>query len=297
MRSTSFVLFTLAAAIACCDANAAIITDTFSRDTTVAGGWGAVDNGAVGGESGTVAANYTLDAAGVVDGSAGSFANNRIVLDYNLAADADVIAGGGFVVEWRVNPTDGDENLGEAGTGREFAGIGISDSNQNPPYGGAGAITNQNNTTLRYALFPRNSGSVGFLSRTAGNTYNLQAGGNPNSGFNEVVFDQPVFDDYVNQGTPDPFVNSKFYDVRIEVIGDFSAASAATVISTVNGVTLPSETIEWGAAGEAYVSGIAFNGPHQYDDLKISARPIPEPAAAVLAGCIVLAFVSGTRRR
>lgn len=276
-------------------AGAAIVTDTFSRDTTATGGWGAVDNGSVSGDTGTVAASYTLDADGSVNGSTGTLANTRVVLDYNLAADPDVIAGGGFVVEWRVNPGDGDDTLGESGTGREFAGIGLSDSNQNPPFGGAGAITNQNNTTLRYALFPRNSGSAGFLSRTAGNTYNLQAGGNPNSGFNETVFDQPVFDDYVNQGTPDPFANSKFYDVSIVVLGDFSAGSSAFVTSTINGVTLPTETIEWGDDGAAYVSAIAFNGPHQYDDLRITA--IPEPTTLLLASACLLGSLGLTRRR
>lgn len=269
--------------------SAAIVTDTFSR--TEAGAWGAVDNGPVGGETGTVAASYTLDGAGNVDGNTGTFSNNRIVLDYNLAADPAVIAGGGFVVEWQVNPTDGDVD----GTGREFAGIGISDSNTNPPYGGAGAITNGANTTLRYALLPRNSGSVGFLKRGPGNVRELVAGGNPNSGFNEMVFDQPVFDAYAGQDPlPDPYVNDKFYDVRIEVLGDFTAGSTTLVTSTVNGVTLPTETVEWGADGQAYVSGIAFNGPHQYDNLKITA--VPEPATSLVL--LMAAFgVAVTRRR
>ncbi len=274
------------------DTRAAIITDTFSRTETA--GWGAVDNGAVNGDSGNKAGSYLLDEAGTVNGSTGQFSNSRVVLDYNLAEDADVIAGGGFVVEWRVNPGDGDDTLGETGTGREFAGIGIGDSKTSPPFGGAGAITNQNNSTLRYALFPRNSGSVGFLSRDPGpapGLYNLQAGGNPNSGFNETVFDQTVFDDYVGQGTPDPFANNKFYDVKIVVSGTFAEDSPTLVSSTVNGVTLPTKTVQWGVGGQAFVSAIAFNGPHQYDDLRIVA--IPEPASlglalfAALGGCAV----------
>ncbi len=283
-----------AALAACLVAPAAwstvLITDTYSRTAT--GTWDTVDNGLVGGESGTIAAGHILDAAGNVDGSAGILPNTRVVLDYNLAADADVIAGGGFIVEWRVNPTDGDDTLGQSGTGREFAGIGLSDSNTNPPYGGNGAITNANNNTLRYAVLPRNSGSVGTLTRTAGDVRTLNAGGNPNSGFNEVVFDQPVFDDYVNQGVPDPFVNNKFYDVRIEVLGDFSAASSVTVNTTINGLALATETIEWGVGGQAYLSAVAFNGPHQYDDLKITA--VPEPATLALAG---LGAVAMLRRR
>ncbi|MEM7624175.1 MAG: PEP-CTERM sorting domain-containing protein [Planctomycetota bacterium] len=269
-----------------------LVTDTFSRDTSVSGGWGAVDNGLVGGESGTVAASYTLDGSGVVDGAAGSFANSRIVLDYNLAADPDVIAGGGFVVEWQVNPGDGDDAAGETGLGREFAGIALSDSNLNPPFGGAGALTNASNETIRFAILPRNSGSVGSLTRTAGNVRTLTAGGNPSSGFNETVFDQATFDDYVNSGLPDPFANDTFYDVRLEVVGDFTAGSSTLITATVGGLTLPQFDIEWGVAGEAYLSGIAFNGPHQYDNLKISA--IPEPASLVLAAVGGLALL---RRR
>lgn len=278
--------------LAAASVNAAIVTDTFNR--TVDPGWGSADNGVVNGDTGTVAASYTLDGGVTVDGANGIVNNNRVVLDYNLATDPDVVAGGGFIVEWRVNPTDGDVN----GTGREFAGIGIGDSNMNPPFGGAGAITNTNNSTLRYALFPRNSGSVGFLSRDPGpspGVYNLQAGGNPNSGFNETVFDQPVFDDYVNQGTPDPFVNDKFYDVKIVVEGDFSTDSLVTVTSTVNGLTLPAKTIQWGTGGQAYLSAVSFNGPHQYDDLRITA--IPEPASLVLFGFGMFGLATCTRRR
>lgn len=272
-----------AIALIAAHANAAILTDTYSR--TTGPGWGMVDNGAVGGTSGSVAAGYTLDGGGTTDGSVGVLPNTRVVLDYNLAADPAVIAGGGFVLEWRVNPTEGDVD----GTGREFAGIGISDSNTNPPYGGVGAITNGNNSTLRYALLPRNSGSVGRLTRTAGNVRTLTAGGIPGPNFNEIVFDQPVFDAYAAQDPlPDPYVNDKFYDVKIEVLGDFTAASPTLVTTTINGLTLPTETIEWGTAGQAYVSAVAFNGPHQYDDLRITA--IPEPAAGVLA-LLAAAFV------
>ena len=105
---------------------------------------------------------------------------------------------------------------------------------------------------------------MGFLSRDPGSAtgvYNLQAAGNPNAGFNETVFDQPVFDAYASQDPlPDPYVNDKFYDVKIVVQGDFSQDSLATVTSTVNGLMLPPKTIQWGAGGQAYVSAIAFNG-------------------------------------
>lgn len=262
---------------------AAIVTDTFTRETIA--GWGSVDNGMVNGDVGLVPASYVLDGAGTVTGGTGRFTNSRIVLDYNLAADATVIAAGGFVVEFSVNPGDGDIE----GTGREFAGIALSDSNANPPYGGAGAITNQSNTTLRYALLPRNSGSAGLLTRTAGDTYNLLADGNPDGGINETVFDQDVFDAYsASTPFPDPFVNDQFYDVRMVVLGDFSEGSDVLVTSTVNGTQLQTETIEWGVGGQAYLSAIAFNGPHQYDNLRVAAVPEPSAMAMLAIGCVAV---------
>lgn len=293
MRHLLTPLLTTALGLIAMNGNAAIVTDTYSRTAT--GTWGTVDSGVVNGDTGTVNASYTLDGGGETDGSTGVLPNTRVVLDYNLATDPSIIAAGGFVVEWRVNPTDGDVS----GNGREFAGIGISDSNTNPPYGGSGAITNANNSTLRYALLPRNSGSVGRLTRTAGNVRTLTAGGVPGPGFNEIVFDQPVFDAYASQDPlPDPYVNDKFYDVRIEVLGDFTAGSDTLVTSTVNGVTLPTETIEWGAAGQAYLSAVAFNGPHQYDDLRITAAvPVPEPATGLIALLATTGLVAFRRKR
>lgn len=281
---------------------AAIVTDTFTRTIdNPPGGWGAVDNGAVGGATGTVGASYSLDAAGSVDGATGRFSNNRIALDYDLAADPAVIAGGGFVVDVQVNPTDGDDS----GTGREFAGIALSHTIQNPPYGGAGAITNTSNDTLRFSLFPRNSGSVGNLQRQAGNARVLTAVGDPsNAGFDEFIFDQPTFDDYVNQGTPDPFVNDQFYDVRLVVRSTFAPAAPATIAAYVDGkqvdfdlsdADIDNAVVEWGSVGEAYVSFIAFNGSHQYDNLRITA--LPEPTTAALALLAATGLVSGRRRR
>ncbi|MEM9586742.1 MAG: hypothetical protein AAGA03_05640 [Planctomycetota bacterium] len=267
--------------------SAAIISDTFDRNET--GTWGAVDNGTVNGETGTVAASYTLDTAGNVVGTVGQFTNNRIVLDYNLATDPDIVAAGGFRVQWQVNPTDG-------ATGREFAGIAIGDSNQNPPYGGSGAITNGANETLRYAVLPRNSGSAGLLTRTAGNVRTLTATGAPGPDFNEVVFDQPVFDDYSNQGAPSPFDNSKFYDVDIVVTGQFVQGQSVNVATTVNGFSLDPQTIEWGVTGQAYLSAIGFNGPHQYDNLLITA--VPEPSGLMaLVGCTMAGMMIRRRRR
>lgn len=298
-----FTLTSLAAAAALClpsFASAVIITDTFSRSETMA--WGAVDNGPVGGESGSVAASYTLDGGGNVDGSAGRLSNNRIVLNYNLATDANIIAGGGFIAELQVTQPDGDDANGESGTGREFTGIAVVDSNSNPPFGGVGAITNVNNDVIRYGLLPRNSGSVGYLARTAGNTRVLAAGGNPNSGFNEFVYDQPVFDDYVNQGVPDPFVNPKTYNVTLIVQSDFTAAAPSIGRAFIDGVEIDFDladadidplAFEWGDAGQAYLSFLGFNGPHVYDNLKI--RALPEPTSALI-GLLAIGGLSLRRR-
>ncbi|MEO0515522.1 MAG: hypothetical protein AAF086_09575, partial [Planctomycetota bacterium] len=134
----------------------------------------------------TVAASYVLDDNAGVNGNAGAFANTRVVLDYNLAVDASIQAAGGAFISFDVNPGDGDDANGNPGNGREFAGVALSDSNANPPYGGAGAITNDSNTTLRYAVLPRNSGSSGNLIRDINGDYQLTATGNPAAGgFNE----------------------------------------------------------------------------------------------------------------
>ncbi|MEO0514298.1 MAG: PEP-CTERM sorting domain-containing protein, partial [Planctomycetota bacterium] len=111
-------------------------------------------------------------------------------------------------------------------------------------------------------------------------------------GFNEEIFDQTNFDLY-SQTQPDPFLNALFYSVEIAVFGGFTENEIMTVNTTVNGVALDPQTIQWGVGGQAYLSAVAFNGGHQYDNLVVSA--IPEPGSLALVAVGSLALV--TRRR
>ncbi|MEO1237738.1 MAG: PEP-CTERM sorting domain-containing protein, partial [Planctomycetota bacterium] len=259
---------------------------------------------------------------------AGSFGNTRVFLDYNLAADADVQAAGGFVVEYQVNPGNGDDANGESGTGREFAGIILTDTNDLALIGGAGAV-NGGNASSRFGLTPRNSGSVGYRQFTSGGLVN-NLGGNPNAGgFNEQIVDQVTFDAYTagaplsgggETGLLDPFISDIFYDVRLEVTGDFSAGSEVLINAFVDGVAIDfdlstaevdASVIAWGdnaiidSSGgppvntgvivpQLYLAFAGFNNPHLVDNLVVSA--IPEPgtlALAALGGLVVL----GRRRQ
>lgn len=301
-------------------ASAQILTDTFDR-TVAAPGWGSVDNGSVSGMTGIVPADYLNgDALNTeVDGSQGILANNRIILDYNLAADPSVILAGGVTIQFDAAP-------GDLQTGREFAGIVLADSNSLEILGGPGAI-NGGNPDSRFGLAVRNSGTVGFRQfqddgdsdpNTGAPTLNLV--GNPFGGggvgaVNESVFDQATFDAYVANGAGE-FVNPDIYTVEMNVTGDFTAGSVVTITATVDGVPVdfdPStpgldavSTIEWGdndlrnpdgstsgvSAPQLYLDFLGFNGPHGYDNLIVSA--IPEPTSL---GLLSVAGIGLIRRR
>lgn len=280
-----------------------ILSDNFNGRTngsaTFAGNssWGSVNNSL----GGSVSASYlTTDAVDenqqTVEGGFGVLRNGRTILDYNLAADPTITSNGEFTIEFEVDPADD----GTLGAGRAWGGFVLGNTNDTTDFGGALFLPNNSNARLGFA--PRNSGTM--LSAARGG-FGTLTDGNPSNPFNEIIFDEEVFDDYsanYNNGSNEPYINDKEYTIRIEVASDFTAnaASTATVfIGDVGGVLENVGTFDfvWGDnAGEAYIALAGNQSLHKIDNLLVEVLPasainaVPEPAswAIILASASVL---------
>ncbi|HMP05864.1 MAG TPA: hypothetical protein PJ982_05900, partial [Lacipirellulaceae bacterium] len=246
----------LAAALAGCwatlgGAQTILFSDSFERTTGSFGDpgeippdpgfsdWGSFDN-ALGGTVTprpyltTNANNSNQQTVGLPEDSAagyGAIRFGRTILNYNLATDPFVQAGGGFVVQYKINPTD----VG----GRDWAGVALIDTNSLLRVGGQGAVAAAGNDNMRLALMPRNSGSllirrnnstdVDVPSTAAGNAPNdddaseyRRLVGNPLGAFNEPVFDPVALAEYTALMAGDPastvaYPSDVFYSVRLEI--------------------------------------------------------------------------------
>ncbi len=274
-----------------------ILSDNFngrtSGNATEPGGisdWGAPNNGL----GGSVSTTYLTTTAGnaqqqTVESGVGVLRSGRTIIDYNLATDSTITSNGEFTIEFEVDPSD-DGNGGSLG--RSWAGIALGNTNDLTNWGGALFLPNNGNARLGFA--PRNSGTMLSVARGG---FGTLTDGNPSTTFDELVFDQEVFDNYAanyNNGSGDDFLNDKAYTMRVEVASDFSAnaPSTATVfIGEVGGTLTNIGTFDfqWGDnAGEAYIALAGNNDVHKIDNLIVEVLPasslasVPEPSSLML---------------
>ncbi|WP_428386221.1 PEP-CTERM sorting domain-containing protein [Mucisphaera sp.] len=306
-----------------------VLSDSFDRttgilDTAANGGfsdWGTPDNAAGGSASG----NYLLvsdpnnDTMEVTDGDDAILNFGRVILDYNLATNADILGMGAVEVQVDFNPGN---TGGPSFNGRDWLGVFLGDSNQlNGSIGAQFALTG-GNPDARVGAGPRNSGST--ISRLG--PANIRAAGNPSAGnFNEPTYDQATLDDYVawqagGDGTPagDPveaFDNDRWYTMKLTVapapgfsLFEANAPHLAELYIGLQGGSLDrvdfipqtpqiEEQFNWGdnntlsasngtdttpGVNDAYLVFVSNGGDHRFDNLVISA--VPEPASVALLG-------------
>ena len=274
-----------------------ILSDTFNGRTTgnatEPGGisdWGAPNNG-LGGSASTTYLTTTSGNAQqqTVAGGVGVLRTGRTILDYNLATDATITSNGEFTIEFEVDPTD--DGAGSS-AGRSWAGFALGNTNDLINWGGALFLPNNNNARLGFA--PRNSGSMLSVARGG---FGQLLDGNPSNPFDELIFDQEVFDNYAanyNNGSGDDFLNNKGYTMRVEVASDFTANAASTATVLIGEVGGPLTNIgtfdfQWGDnAGEAYIALAGNNDLHKIDNLIVEVLPaslltaVPEPSSVLM---------------
>lgn len=319
-----------------------ILSDSFNRttgvnDTPANGGfsdWGSTDNAA--GGSASAGQSYLLEsdasnaAMEVTDGANAVLNFGRVILDYNLAANANLLAAGGVAIQVDVKPSD---TGGGSFNGRDWLGFHLADSNQLVGSQGAQFALTGGNADARVGIGPRNSGSA--ITRRG--PANIKAGGNPNS-LTEPIFDAATYSDYVawfngGDGTSpgDPvndFVTDNWYTFRMVVtpdagvgLFDDNALHHVEYFAGPQGGPLtqldpdPStgviETLfSWGDNNTLTASGgsdtspgvkdaylvLVSNGPdHMFDNLVISA--VPEPSAVALISLAVAGAFAVSRGR
>ncbi|MEM7680813.1 MAG: PEP-CTERM sorting domain-containing protein [Planctomycetota bacterium] len=234
-----------------------LVSDSFDRttgnniepvdpaDPPLLSDWGANDN-ASGGTLGS--ATYTVSNPGGAfdiertDGDNGVIAFGRTILPINLATP-DVIAAGGVSVKVDLSPSD--IGLG-AFHGRDWLGFVLIDTLDGASIGGSGALFG-GNPDSRVGVGVRNSGSA--ITRAIGGT-GVKSAGNPDSaGFNEPIFDQPTWDEYVlwqdgadGTASGDPveaFPSDRVYTVEMIVTaapGDLFADGATHFVELLIGI-------------------------------------------------------------
>lgn len=284
-----------------------LLSDNFNGRTTgnatEPGGisdWGSPNNGL----GGSISSSYLTTTAGnsqqqTVEGGTGVLRTGRTILDYNLATDSTITSNGEFTIEFEVDPTD--DGAGTS-AGRSWAGFALGNTNDLTNWGGALFLPNNNNARLGFA--PRNSGSMLSVARGG---FGTLTDGNPSNTFNELVFDQAVFDNYAanyNNGSGDDFLNDKGYTMRIEVASDFTANAASTAIVFIGEVggtltNIGTFDFQWGDnAGEAYIAFAGNTDLHKIDNLIVEVLPasaiagIPEPSACLLGFISFGAFLA-----
>ena len=329
MTRTPALLALAAAASLAVPASAQLVVDTFTRTTGdpdlfgggpgVSGDWGSAEVAVNGGDYLLNQPSSEFDVEYVADGTA-RLNFGRVILDTNLATP-EAVAAGGITIQVDVDPA---ENGAMFADGRDWAGFALGDSNSpDMSVGGAGFVTG-GNADSRFAVAPRNSGTLLSNTKPGG----LRGDGNPDGGINEPIIDADAYAEYLLyfNGTDsngdsladgDNFENDAFYTLELTVTetapGNLFADGATLNYSlSIDGAPLvlpqaPDGTFVWGdnnpftgsngtdpVTGDrlAYLVFAGNTGEHEYDNLAVSL--IPEPASA---GLLAVGGLALLRRR
>lgn len=284
-----------------------ILSDAFSRVAGVPGPnleWGSNDNGL----GGTVVQAYNLlpnspgaNGGGWTDGELGYIRNNAPTVNYNLAADPNIIAAGGFIAEIELKPFQ-DAN------GRQWSGVNLNNANMQ------GNRFVDTSSTMLAGIGVRNIGTV--IARLDNDTFfghnypNADAG----IGIEQALTGSP-YQDYLDNFFNQPYANALTYRVKVEVASTFAPNASATArffaaignnpyeqidmdLDGGNGLTV--STFLLGATPELYLGlqSIRGGGPSEawFDNLIITAIPEPGSISLLLLGAAGLLALRRARR-